>query len=523
AKLASLARRSRQYVESFHSLPAFAEQLRWLLRETASLPHAITARLVKSRGAMGWMARQLARNPALFETARRFYGRVPRNWLGGARMTYRRARLVLFWAPRLLRELVAQTVFLPAYWPIVKNGRSSASPTRSVVMLVISDARVDPRVERGARALAEAGFKVKVLYPDASPPRFAEKPIDWGPRISFRPLPARVAYFVLVFPWLFQRTILQAALEERPGFFHCHDLNTSLIGLAAARRVGARCVCDFHEWFSENVSLNLRRGQWRPHSKLHRAVLRRAEQLVMDQADEVITVCDSIANELSREFSGGNRKVQVVRNIPRAKASSKIYSSLRESLGARAEEFILLWQGGTGPTRMIEPIIEALEFAPKAVFVRRGQSLEAYGEGYRKLAKEKGVDQRLVLLDPVPSADVVAAAQGADAGIWTLPNLCKNFQYALPNKLFEYLAAGLPVLVADYPEARRIVEKYEVGLCFDPYDPKSIAAQLNALISDPIRATVFRSNTKRALTDLDPNREWAKLVTIYNELCEVAA
>ena len=119
---------------------------------------------------------------------------------------------------------------------------------------------------------------------------------------------------------------------------------------------------------------------------------------------------------------------------------------------------------------------------------------------------------------PVPSGDVVAAARGADAGIWTLPALCRNFTYALPNKIFEYVASGLPVLAAHYPEAKRLIADHDVGLTFDPYDPRSIAAAINQLIDDPALATRFRTNTSAALQRLDASAEWQKLVALYDDL-----
>src|SRR6185369_7209682 len=225
-----------------------------------------------------------------------------------------------------------------------------------------------------------------------------------------------------------------------------------------------------------------------------------AERLALRRADAVITVCDSIARELEAMAVPGTRRVNVIRNIPSLDRRAQFtYPPLRESLGLGADQFILLWQGGTGPSRMIEPIIEALAHAPSVAFVIRGPSLDLFGEGYRALARKCGVEDRLVLLPPVPSGDVVASAESADAGIWTLPNLSKNFYYALPNKIFEYLASGLPVLAANFPEARRMVEGYDVGLCFDPYDPRSIAAQLTRLATEPELHARLRANIPHAL------------------------
>ena len=118
----------------------------------------------------------------------------------------------------------------------------------------------------------------------------------------------------------------------------------------------------------------------------------------------------------------------------------------------------------------------------------------------------------------MPSRDVVNAAVGADAGVWTLPNLSKNFYYALPNKIFEYLASGLPVLAANYPEAHKMVEGNGVGLCFDPYDPRSIAAQINRMADDPALLRSFREAIDGVLEKIDAGKEWEKLVAIYNAL-----
>jgi starch synthase len=80
------------------------------------------------------------------------------------------------------------------------------------------------------------------------------------------------------------------------------------------------------------------------------------------------------------------------------------------------------------------------------------------------------------------------------------------------------MASGLAVLVADYPEARRMVEAHGIGLTFDPYDPRSIAAAINRLINEPQQAEQFRSNTAEALVSLNADREWQQLAALYDGL-----
>ncbi|MEO7725951.1 MAG: glycosyltransferase family 4 protein, partial [Burkholderiales bacterium] len=386
-------------------------------------------------------------------------------------------------------------------------------------MLVISEVWRDPRVEREARALAEAGFEVEILFPDYFSHIYPGGPVSWGERIAFSPLPAETYKYIFGFPYLFGRSYLDAAVKRKPFAFHCHDLNTALVGLAAARITGAHCICDFHEWYSENVSWDPVRGKFVPHHFLKRRIFRWAEQLALKQATGVITVCDSIARELT-EMSGDARQVLVVKNTPRIPDDNPLrpHANLRTSLGIDRNLFIVLYSGGTGPSRYLEPIIEALAYAPNAVLVIRGPGIEVFGDHYRRVAKLHGVESRVFCLPPVPSDEVVPASAGADAGIWTLENLCKNFSYALPNKIFEYLAAGLPVLAADYPEVRGIIDKYAAGECFDPNNPKSIADAINRLAENPEAYGVLRKNAAAALADLRSVNEWSKLVHLYTDL-----
>jgi glycosyltransferase involved in cell wall biosynthesis len=311
----------------------------------------------------------------------------------------------------------------------------------------------------------------------------------------------------------------RAAVMFRPFAYHCHDLNTALIGLRAAHAAGARWVCDFHEWSSENVTWNAANAAWEPHEPAKAALFRWAERVCLRRADAVVTVNRSIARELEQMVGAERGRVTVIRNIPRLDlAATCAYPPLKVQFGIPAERFVVLYQGGTGPTRLLEPVIEALAVAAKVTLVIRGPSLDLFGAEYRRIAEAAGVSGRLVLADAVPSCDVVAAARGADAGLWTLPNLSRNFFYALPNKIFEYLASGLPLLVANFPEPKGIVDELRVGLAFDPYDSASIAGQMNRLAEDAGFLARCREAVPRALAALDAGAEWQRLAALYDGL-----
>src|SRR5207248_295315 len=109
--------------------------------------------------------------------------------------------------------------------------------------------------------------------------------------------------------------LLRAALAEPAWAYHSHDLDTALPVLLAAARRGVPCVCDFHEWYAENVTYDYKRRVYRPHGRLKRWAFSQIERLAMRSASEVITVCDSIGEALEKQYPFG-RKVAIIRNIP---------------------------------------------------------------------------------------------------------------------------------------------------------------------------------------------------------------
>lgn len=420
--------------------------------------------------------------------------------------------LGLAWVPRLL------SAWMNGAAPKLAPGSGAGLPPQ-IAMLVISEVWRDPRVEREARALAANGFRVKVIYPDFFSTESNIPSMDWGPGIEFRALPGYFHSFIHSFPYLLGSEFLNALRDERPFAYHAHDLTTALIGLVAASSSSAHIVCDFHEWYSENVSWDVRKNCHIPHPWIKKSVYRIAELMVMHRASAVVTVCDSIANDMSSGRYLTRRKVEVIRNIPSiTPPETRSLQNWRAEIGISPNRFVVLWQGGVGPSRLLEPIIEAFGLIPDATLVIRGPAIERFGPEYVQLAQAHGAGNRVFCLPPVPSAQVVDAAASADVGVWSLPNLCKNFYYALPNKIFEYLAAGLPIVGADFPEVRRIVKRYEVGLCFDPYDPNSIAKQINLLANNPDLVSRFRQNAAAALIDMRADREWERLADLYRRL-----
>jgi glycosyltransferase involved in cell wall biosynthesis len=423
--------------------------------------------------------------------------------------------LLLVQALRFFRFL-ATYVWLSGRSRIPTKARAESSP--EIVMMVWSTLTVDPRVEREARALVAAGYRVKILCPELQPP--APMP-DWGPGIDIKEITYSATHTLENFPWVVSTGMLDAALAENPWAYHAHDLNMAMTALAAADAKGVLCVCDFHEWYSENVSYDPVKLAYVPHSPLKRWIYQLVEKLVLKRASRVITVCDSIAGELA-QMHPPTQPVAVIRNIPpRPKdAGAAPTIDLRKLLNVPAEKAILLYQGGLGPTRALEPLLQAMGKVRHAVLVIRGPGMDIFGPEYQRLAQASGAGGSVFCLPPVKSDRCVAEAKSADIGFWSLLPLCKNFTYALPNKIFEYLTAGLPLVCANHPEVARVVANYGVGRCFDPADPDSIAAAIDFLAGNAIERARCRANISRALEEMQADREWEKMVALYRDLQE---
>jgi glycosyltransferase involved in cell wall biosynthesis len=414
-----------------------------------------------------------------------------------------------------LLEATRDGLVLLFAWRNGKVGIGKAAFGRHIVMLVVSDLRSDPRVRREARALADAGYTITIIWPNLE--KDSADPINWGAGIAFEPLPKEAGGFAYRFPEFLGRSMLLAALQHKPFAFHAHDLNTMLAALVAGRITGAYVVADHHEWFSESVVWVDWRSKYAAIGPLRRMLYRWLERLTLQNASVTLTVCKSIAKEMEAA-ANSLQKVEVVRNIPGLDESQgSLMPDLRTELGIQPHQHLVAYQGGIGPSRALEPVIRALAYAPNTCLMIRGPNIGSYDKHYRDVAIQAGVSARLFLLPPVPSRDVVTALRGADAGIYTVEGFCKSAIYALPNKVFEYLHAGLPVLTVNYPEVSSLLIDTGVGLGFVGSDPASIGAAM-CEAAEPDRLAELKAKIPAVLAANQTDAEWQKLVDLYNGL-----
>ena len=229
----------------------------------------------------------------------------------------------------------------------------------------------------------------------------------------------------------------------------------------AARLTGAHVVYDAHELWPD------RNG--RPEA---RPWLLAAEALFVRAADEVVTASPGYAEVLAHRYR--IPRPRVVRNIP---AGAPVPGPPRDGGPT------LVYAGGLIGGRGLEEAIAALALLPGVRLRLIGPGTEARRAALRALAEAAGAGDRLELLGPVPHDRLVAALAGADAGLCLIQPVCRSYELTLPNKLFEYAAAGLPVLATDLPVIGRVVREHGLGELAAPGSAVAVAEAARRLLA----------------------------------------
>jgi glycosyltransferase involved in cell wall biosynthesis len=147
-----------------------------------------------------------------------------------------------------------------------------------------------------------------------------------------------------------------------------------------------------------------------------------------------------------------------------------------------------------------------------------GYSNNNYENKLRAIASDKDVASRLAFFGPVPTDEVTLYASSADVGVAPIENVCLSYYYCSPNKLFEYLIAGLPVIASDFPEMRQIIDEYGVGTTFDPSVPEDIARAAMEILKAPEKWEDITKKTDALASTYNWENESRKLIDIYQSL-----
>jgi glycosyltransferase involved in cell wall biosynthesis len=380
----------------------------------------------------------------------------------------------------------------------VKNFYFSRKNIKNLIKVFISvtnDIVTDRRVGKVALSLLKLGFKVNII----GRRRKNSLPLQENPyksrrfRLLFNKGPLFYAeHNIRIFLYLILRKV---------DILVANDLDTLPANYLVSKIRRKKLVYDSHEYFTEVPELENRKFVKRIWTKLEKAMLPKIKYSY--------TVCDSIAGIYSNKY-GIN--MQVIRNLPVYNVSSpKKTNSIRVK-----NERIIIYQGVLNVGRGLELAIQAMKFVDNTALIIIGD-----GDIASKLKTQvcdSGLEDKVRFIERVPYDKLMSYAVQADIGISLEENLGLNYYYALPNKLFDYIHAGIPVLVSDFPEMAGIVKKYNVGLTTDTTEPLQLASLLREMIENEEKRKEWKQNLKKAAKELCWEIEEKKLLELYSEV-----
>jgi glycosyltransferase involved in cell wall biosynthesis len=369
---------------------------------------------------------------------------------------------------------------------------SSVRP--AVVHLSTVHDRQDVRIfHKQCRTLAAAGYAVTLLVADGQGAQTREG-VDIAD-LGRRPA-GRLARMTLL-PW----RALRAVRQMRPAVLHFHDPELLPVAWLMARG-GMAVIYDAHE----DVPQQILAKHWLPHwvrplvsrtfAALESAIARRLRAVVVASPPMlprfVALGCDAVN----------------VNNFP-------LLHEFPAPTGAQRSARTLVYVGGLTRARGVVQLVQALALMPDVRLLLCGRFADDGCEGAcRGLPGWRQVDYR----GHVDRPGIQAALAAAEVGMVTLlPE--PNYLVALPVKMFEYMAAGLPVVASDIALWREIVEAHRCGVTVDPADPAAIARAVLGLLGDGEREAMGARGRQAVLQQYHWGCEAEKLLALYGRVC----
>jgi glycosyltransferase involved in cell wall biosynthesis len=344
-----------------------------------------------------------------------------------------------------------------------------------VVHLTTVHSANDVRIfQKECTSLAEAGYKVVLFAPHSG------QGVNSGVEVKIFPMPrrrlARMTKGVV--------QLWRLARQEQAELYHFHD--PELLPMSAIlSKLGMRVVYDIHE----DVPLDIRdkdylpRWSRNPISKFADIV----ERFCARYCAAVVPATDSIA-ERATKFGP---RVSVVPNYPRLTDIGIADTAWSER--ANWVTFV----GGLNNIRGGREMVLAMSMVSPHVKATL-QLVGSYSEAFRReLSQTPGWD-RVQERGVLKRADVAQVLSRSCAGIVVYHPVANNIE-AEPNKLFEYMAAGIPVIASNFPRWRRLIEREGCGLTVDPLDPRSTASAIEYILSHPEHAREMGVRGRRAV------------------------
>lgn len=275
-----------------------------------------------------------------------------------------------------------------------------------------------------------------------------------------------------------------------------NDLDTLPANFLVAKLDKKPLIYDSHEYYTEVPEL------------IHRPQIQKIwawmERKMVPKIKHAYTVCNSIATVYKEKYG---TDFKVVRNIPKAsnfKPEEKVN-----------QQKIVLYQGAVNVGRGLKQAILSMHFITNAKLVIAGDG--DIKPELEELVKSENLQNKVEFTGRLPIDELTKLTPKADLGLSIEEDLGLNYRFALPNKLFDYIQAQVPVLVTNLPEMQAIVNQYQIGEITTSLEPKILADKINDALSNAEKRLLWKKNLEKAAKELTWENEENILIEIYSK------
>jgi len=366
---------------------------------------------------------------------------------------------------------------------------------KKIIISVSNDVVTDQRILRIAGTLSREGFEIQIVGRWLKSSRL--KPNDpfniHRFRMLFQSGPLFYAFFnIRLFFFL---------LLRRADLYISNDLDTLLANYLASRIKNIPLFYDSHEYFSEVPELIGR-------AKTRRLWLK-IEKSILPHLKYTYTVSPSIADVYVKQYS---ISMGVIRNCPELNDSEVVVGDIP----GYGDKKIIIYQGVLNIGRGLDHLIEAMQYISNALFLIVGD-----GPEYARLSglsRFFNVEEKVMMMGKVSPQELKGITLLADLGISIEENLGLNYYFGLPNKIFDYIHAKVPVLVSPFPEMKSLLVQYDLGESLISREPYKIGQQINSILGNAKKNLKWRRNLEIARKDLCWENEEGKLIEIISKM-----
>lgn len=370
---------------------------------------------------------------------------------------------------------------------------------KRIIVAVSNDLTYDQRVRKVCQTLFDEGYAILLV----GRLRKSSDPIN---------RPYKTKRLKLIFE---KGALFYAMLNLRLFFYmlfqkcdaiHSNDLDTLLACRMVAKIKRKPLIYDSHEYF-----LGVPEIQERPKVK---KVWTKIERSIFPKLKHVFTVNDSIAELYEKDYG---IRPEVIRNIPNKNSLPPVKT--RQKLNLPEDKKIVILQGaGINIDRGAEELLEAITIMENTLLLIVGT-----GDVIDKLkarALKADLKDKVIFTGRLPYNEMMQYTQVADVGVTLDKDTNINYKFSLPNKIFDYLNAGIPVLATNLPEIKKIITGYTVGLLIDNLQPDTIKKGLETIWKENERYLTLKVNAQKASNELNWENDASKLVNTYRNIFE---